>query len=473
MLVQVKGIPTTLDIPGPADVVYYSNDPAYEKTVYLDGVNGNDANDGLTEASALQTYKEVSRKFPQKLWNGANILLMVASNGGFTTPTTPLTYTEKTFLVPGPGVEERNAFCIRAPQKCAFVPTTGPATAELNAVTPAVEVDQQNVAAPGAGYRTQFNFSDAAPGWTANNFRNSTAYLRVRRAGVDVIPESQITENGTDWLIIDIACADEILATDDVSIVRPSVKFSGPDEDLGECMITGGGSENIWADEAVEAGKGNTIYGVEFVGFPYFKDFTGGLDQCACSATIHFLNCMVVFMQCKFQASTTYDRSTVNRFQGNPRFVSEVNPIYQTSQYRSSVCAIGTMSVGSDFGTPSWFGNHDCVSHYGGSSLRVWGPGSFFSCTGSASARLMGSGATGSGLWARYGARIVVQTYPRTQIVGATGALRVGAFATIVNYGTGAGQFQEVAGYNGNLYYMDGSNVAVPLGDSSQISVGG
>ncbi len=459
---------------GAGDLVNsFSNDPALNLNVYLDGINGLDSNDGLAPVNApggvgpLQTYGAYYNKFPRTITGGAKVLLSIAGDGGFSSPTAPLTYTDFTFILPGPGTMFRNGFAIRAAPKCPAAPATGttaPVVASLE------EINQLNALAPGTGYRTRFNCT--APGWTANDLRNQRIFVRVQRAGVNVIPETPVAENDANSFTIDIPCAVEVLPTDTTTLVRCSVQFTGPISELTAFMITGGGSEEVWSDEAM-TGNGNTIQGVEFVGAPNFVNFIGGVDGCASSGiNIHFVGCQMTMMQCAWGLTAFY-HTVVNRFQGNPGWVSAVNPIYQTSPYRMTFQAVGTMSVGDQFGAPAWVGCHDCLSHYNGSSLRVYGPGSLLSMLGSSSARLMGSGSTGSGLWARYGGKIIVQVYPRTQIVGALGALRVGAFPTIVNYGTGVGQFEEVAGYNGNLYWMDGSVPAAPLGDDSQIRIGG
>lgn len=438
--------------------------PTYTKTVYLDGVNGNDANDGLASTTALATYAAVIQKFPQVLVNGANVLLNVAGVGGFTSPTAPLSYEVSTLYIPGPGTMFRNSFVIRAAPKCPAAPTTGTTSPTVVSLE---EIDQLNALAPGTGYRTRFNC--AAGGWVANDLRTQRIFVRVRRAGIDVIPETPVSENTVDSFTIDIPCATEVLITDTVTLVRCSVQFTGPAIDLATLMITGGGSAEVWSDVARAPGNGNTIQGVEFVGAPNFVNFVGALSGCASSGiNIHFVNCQITMLQCAWGLTAFYG-SAINRFQGYLDRASDTNPIYQTSVYRVSFQAVGTMSVGDQFGAPAWIGCHDCISHYAGSSLRVYGPGSLLSMLGSNSARLMGSGATGSGVWARYGGKIIVQPFPRTQIVGATGALRVGASATVVAYGTGVGQFEEVAGYAGNLYRMNGSVPATPTGDASQI----
>lgn len=457
--------------------ILYSSDPTLNVTVYLDGANGDDANTGLSAAEALQTFHAVNRKFPQRLFSDAKILVMVAGVGtagttAFTAPTAPLTYTEPTFIVGGPGSSAHNGYCIRAAPMCAANPTTGPTTAALD-VVPCVEIDQANAAAPGTGRRTRFDFTVAAPGWTANNFRNSKFYLRVTRAGVDVIPETPIVENTANSLTIDIVCTAQILSTDTVTIVRPSVEFTGEAADFNAFKITGQGSQAPFDTQGIgAAGNGNTIERVAFTGRPLFENFIGGLDTCSASgSSIVFQQCAVVLYQCKFQTSIQMYNSAFNLQQGSPRFTSAGNPINQGVAFRTTLCAVGTMTIGDPRGGCCTFQYDDVLSHYGGSALRVWGPGSALSCVGSASANLLGSGATGNGLWSRFGAKCYVNTGTQTQVTGTTGALRVGASATIVAYGTGAGQFEEVAGFNGNLYRMNGSVATAPTGDESQIAL--
>ncbi len=456
---------------GGGPFVGFSNDSTYNQQVYVDGTNGLDTNPG-TLLLPLRTKRAVDLKFPQKLSGDAKLLIHMAGVGGFgTSATAPLSYEEPTVLVGGPGSSAHNGYCIRAAQRVAANPTTGPATAALD-VVPAVEIDQANVAAPGTGLRTRLDFTVAAPAWTANNFRNSKFYVRISRAGVLVIPETPIVENTADTLTIDVLCVAQLLNTDTVEIVRPSVEFTGPAADFNFFKIVGQGTAGPLDTRGLgAAGNGNTIEGVAFVGSPTFENFVGGLDTCSASGSaILFWGCQVTLLQCKFQCSTQMYSSAFNLSPGSPRFTSGVNPINQSVSFRTTLCAVGTMTIGDLRGGPSSFAYDDVLSHYGGSSLRVWGPGSALSSIGSASAILLGSGATGSGLWARAGAKIYVQGGTRTQITGATGALRVGTLVTIVAYGTGAGQFEEAIGYNGNLYAMDGSVPATPTGDESQIT---
>lgn len=453
--------------------VSFENDTAYDQEFYLDGVNGLDTNDGTSSTTARKTYAGIVRAMPHTISGEAKVLLHVAGTGGFgASATSPLSYAEPSFVLGGPGSMSRNGFCVRGADFCAFVPTTGPATAALD-VVPCVEIDQANVAAPGSGFRTRFDFTTAAPGWTANNFRNSTAFLRVTRAGVLVIPETPITENTADTLTIDIVCTATVLATDTVEIVRPSVKFTGTAGDSLEFLVTGRGTPSAADTFGSGTGNGNTLERIEFVGWVNFRNFTGGLDTCATSGSIvHFWDSTATLMQCKFQTACSLYTSTINHFQGHPRFTSGVNPILQTSAARTTLCAIGTMVIGDTFGGPAWMGVHDTFSHYGGSSLSVKSA-SLLSALGSNSANILGSGSSGAGLWARYGGKIIVNTGTRTQKTGTGGALRVGAAAVYVAYGTGVGAFEEVAGYAGNLYKMDGSVAATPTGDTSQIAVVG
>ncbi len=451
----------------------FSNDPALDLPIYLDGINGLDTNDGLSPTTAKRTFAAITRSFPQIVAGGAKILLHIAGTGGFgVNATAPLSYEEPTFLVAGPGNVSHNGYCIRAAERVPFLPTTGPATAALD-VVPCVEVDQAGAAAPGTGFRTRFDFTAAAPGWTVNNFRTSRACLRVRRAGVDVIPETPIAENTADTITIDVLCVAQILATDTVEIVRQSVEFTGPAVDFNTFVITGGGTIAPFDTDGIGGpGNGNTIEGVAFVGRAVLQRFIGGLDRCAASGTsivITFSD--VSFMQCKFQCSTQMMWTIANRQPGHFRAASAVNPINQGALFRQALCVVGTMTIGDMRGGPAAYQVDDALGKYAGSSLRVWGPGSSLSVSGSSSANIFGSGATGSGLWARFGAKVVVNPGTRTQITGATGALRVGVSAVIVAYGTGVGQFEEVAGFNGNLYRMDGSTPAAPTGDESQIAL--
>ena len=459
--------------PGGGTAAGISTDPALDLTVFLDGINGLDTNNGLTALTAKQTYMGIINAFPQILVGGPKILVSIAGTGGFgINATAPLTYTEPTFLIPGPGGISHNGWCVRACERVPANPTTGPTTAALD-VVPAVEINQANAAAPGTGFRTRLDFTAAAPGWTANNFRNSRFYVRIRRAGVDVIPETPIVENTASSLTIDVLCVAQILSTDTVEIVRQGVEFTGPAADLNQHLITGGGAPDPFDVFGIGVGNGNTIEGVAFIGRPVFQSFVGGLDRCAASGLLILFEakCELVLMQCKFQLATQmYGYSVFNRQPGQFRAVSPVNPIFQTPAFRQALAVVGTMSIGDPRGGFTVYQVDDVLSKYGGTSLRVWGGGSALSTAGSGTANILGSGASASGLHARYGAKIIANGGTRTQITGTAGALRVGpAASATVAYGVGVGAWEQVAGFNGNFYRMNGSVAISPTGDDSQI----
>lgn len=459
---------------GSGSFVGFTNDPLYNQQVYVDLINGNDNNNGLTPATALATKHAADRKFPLVISGNAKLRVNVAGVGGFgSAATAPLSYEEPTLLIGGPGSGAHNGYCLRGADRVPANPTTGPATAVLDAV-PVVEIDQANVAAPGSGFRTRFDFTVAAPGWTVNNFRNSRFFLRVRRAGVDVIPETPIVENTANTLTIDIVVTGVgvILATDTVEIVRQSVEFTGPAVDLGKFLIVGHGLGDPFDTISIGTGNGNTIEGIAFVGRPVFRNFFGGLDFCAASGTlVEFYNSSIIFMQCKFQLSFGFFGCQGNYLPGHFRAASLVNPINQGFAFRAALCVVGTMTIGDPRSGPTGYQVDNVLSHYGGSALRVWGPGAALSVAGSGAANILGSGATLVGMWARYGARIIVNPATRTQVIGpGVAALRVGnAAAAIIAYGVGVGAFEEPAGFAGNFYRMDGSVPTAPTGDESQI----
>ncbi len=430
--------------------------------IWVDGVNGDDANSGLLPTDALRTHAELYRKYPQHWFGTAQVIIHTAGTGGFAAPTTPLSYNEQFLRACGEG--SGNNYVYRAAPKCAFVPTTGPATAALDAV-PLVVVDQANVPTAGGG-RARLDFTVAAPGWTPNDFRARDAFLRITRGGVRLIDELPIAENGADYLIVDNELtALAIVDTDVVTIVRPSVQITGTSTfDLGATVILGDGSAIAQTSNLFAENRGATFDGYRF-NLIYTRDVQG----------LWFNGCYFAGFARIDKGSTNYTNIKANGTflhfstcdnDPRPRGPSALDPtfpnVFNCGQWKGLTCG--------DEGQPAAMNVFRPIASYGGThGVSVRGQ-SFFSCAGT---KLLGSGNTQFGLRVHHGSQARIAGGLGSQIVGGTGNLQCDVGTAVVNFGTGAGQFQEAAGFNGNLHRVGGSTATVPLGGMSRISITG
>lgn len=204
---------------------------------YVDGVNGDDANSGLSALTALQTVQEVYRKFPMRTFNGSRLRIHLAGVGGFgASATAPLTYQTGTLWCGGGGDSLGNDYQYMGPEMVPFTPATGPATAALD-VVPAVAVAGGSAKAGGT-LSVRFDFTVAAPGWTVNDFQG--AFLRITRGGVKVVWEMPIARNTANAVTCRVQnVAPLILATDTAEIVEPGVRIVHPTDPSSGPMITG------------------------------------------------------------------------------------------------------------------------------------------------------------------------------------------------------------------------------------------
>ncbi|KKM13282.1 hypothetical protein LCGC14_1717840, partial [marine sediment metagenome] len=130
--------------------------------VFVDQIAGLDTNDGLTIGTALKTLDEVRRKFGVTMQGISRTIVNILNSTA-----SQLTYTATRLFLGGGNMAIVDTFSYRGPAMIQFMPSTGPATAALDA-TPATRVDQTG-AASGTGERTKINFSTAAPGWTVGD----------------------------------------------------------------------------------------------------------------------------------------------------------------------------------------------------------------------------------------------------------------------------------------------------------------
>lgn len=430
--------------------------------IWVDGVNGDDANSGLLPTDALRTHQALYHKYPQHWFGTAQAIINTAGVGGFAAPTAPQTYNDQYLRACGEG--SQNNYVYRAAPKCAFVPTTGPATAALDAV-PLVVVDQAGVPTAGGG-RARLDFTAAAPGWTVNDFRGRNAFLRITRAGVRLIDELPIAENGADFLIVDNELtALGVVDTDVVTIVRPSVIVTGTSTfDLGATVILGDGTAIAQTSSLFAENRGATFDGYQF-NVLYTRNVHGlWFNGCCFPAFTRIDKGTANYTNIK--ALNTFLHFSVTDNDPRPRGRTALDPtfpnVFNCGHWRGLTCG--------DEGQPAAMNVFRPIASYAGThGVSVRGQ-SFFGCS---STKLLGSGNTQFGLRVHHGSQARIGAGLNSQIVGGTGNLQCDVGTAVVNFGTGAGEFQEAAGFNGNLHHVGGSTATVPLGGMSRISITG
>jgi len=450
--------------------------------VYVDQINGNDGNSGLSAAAALQTLPALRDRFPWYYRAGARLVVHLLNDTA-----APITYRAEAIDIGAGGEALSGSVGYRGPEMILITPTTGPATAALD-VVPAVQVDQTNTPS-GVGNRTRFDFTTAAPGWTPGDL--SRAFARVTRGAVQVFFELPIIENGADYFIVDsINIVGKLLATDTVEIVQPAVYIKGlvgsPNYEFlaitgqaGVCPQTIAGLDTGYpAFERIGFGS---YYAVGVFGLTFDRCHTEGPFPC-----IH-LGGSYQFMNTLYNASlNVIGRSSTWLYS---RAESPTDPIYQpgTGVYEASTGPMivihdafseGLVVGGSSYDAPRGVGNYVSptalgISIYGAaydgvrvdalSEFIVPKDGSFIGGTGNGTYQ-------GVGVRSRHGS---VARVPRittnVTITGADGDLKVEQGAAI-SYGSGVGQFREVAGWDGNFTRVLEGTATHPTGDSSRIT---
>jgi hypothetical protein len=457
-----------------------SYDDTLSVDVYLDATLGNDANSGLI-GFPLQTFKAFFQRYPYWLFGNAKLRLHLAGVGGvdpFDQPLTPADYYAQGFLFGGLNAYSSN-LVIRGPQLCPFVPATGAYQAAVNAVTPTVRV-LQNLVPDVAGERTKVDCSGVAPGWTVADFRGKAVYARIMR-GVDmVIPETPITYNGADYVVLDIAIAPgEVVNGDVLEIVRHSVELDGPPFDgfppPGFLSIMGGPCA-LSSDGWVTGGQGAGFERVRFKGRPILRGATIAFDRCAFATSISIYGGVVDMLNCVAMGDVLIGAgANVNGTYMFPRSDTPTSPLpanlFVDRLLNSIVVFDARITVGhpSD-GVANLFAWYTLAVYDSPSmGLFVYG-GSRFSHRNTSTAACMGDGNITVGILCREGGQALVGGGKKTEITGGGGALQVGTGAAIA-YGLGLGAFEEVAGFAGNFHRVGGSSATVPLGDLSRIAV--
>lgn len=262
--------------------------------VYVDAINGDDANDGLTEETALATLDGFFAKFPSNLLSGPGTagglrVWMGGTNGFDPAESGVQTYYVANIHLPCIGSYMQGLSFRRGVPFVRITPTTGPAVKTLVSATglwTKVDTDgaggrtrTASVASPGAGYTlwgTRLLFSGA--GWTTDNLQ--CWLVRITRGALRVIFEMPIAANGADHIDLDFADRPDgttlqamLQAGDVVEIVRPpyAIRADPAGPHLLSLSITGGGTYGTYdPDDGNWLNRGGpngfTFEGAEFSG---------------------------------------------------------------------------------------------------------------------------------------------------------------------------------------------------------------
>lgn len=434
--------------------------------VFVDGTSGNDANNGLTSGTALQTIEAVYRKFPNSLFGSAQILVNLLN----ASTTVRLDYSVAVINIFGGNMPFTNTYAYRGPAMIQYVPATGPSTAALD-VTPAVRVDQAG-AGSATGQRTRFDFTVANPGWTVNDLASS--FLRITRAGSDVIYEMPIVENTANSVTVDsINLVGVVLASDLVEIVTPSVRL------LGSTMVVGVPRLAIYGRGSAQASINSITPYAVFERITFGGNFYAigqgvlSFDRCQFehqgggASSNEIREFCIALANCSSQTGlillTAQGSLAPTRRNTNGTPVAPTAIVDFVMAPKPGQSSPGLQIGSSRFSlTPRGAGIYTPVANlsvYRQSShgIVVVGSGSLLMTSANAT-MIQGAGNGGAGLKCGWGgqARIPVNSVittvgDRTSITGAAGSLAVHSGA-VVPYGTGAGAFAEAAGFNNTLY---------------------
>lgn len=453
--------------------------------VFVNGTSGNNANDGLTPATALQTIAEVRRKFPFYLFGNGTRCIVHLLNDSLVAKQI---YTESGLHLGGGDVGTDQSYVYRAPQ---MIPApdlaTGPTTAAMDGNPTRVDA-AGNVS--GTGRRTRFNFVGAAPGWTIGDLVGS--FMRATRGGVLVTFEFPIAENGADFFIIDSHIeSTKILQADTVEIVTPSIRVNGTLNADGESILTLWGKGVGFSQEIYSApndnNQPNTFERIEFGTVESTGVHGLTFDRCRFSGEFgaRFLAGSVVFNNTASNVEVQLGGHSgfQNFMRADDPGVSPINGDFFNSGHVNLTLATragGFTQNGLSIGrcrttqviAPSSFLFERNVSIYGSTNSGVNAYAG--SCVAFAIGLLGGSNSV-AGVRAHQNSTVYFYTSVgnlpiRVTVTGTTGALKVGNGAAIA-YGAGAGQFSEAAGYNNNFTRKNDGTAAAPVGDASLIAL--
>lgn len=424
-----------------AGLVRYTPAATGTVNVFVDSVNGNNANDGLTAGTALQTLAGVYEKFPIYAWNDGRIVVNFADDGAGG----QAVYVVAPLLMGG-GLDFLASYQYRGPQMVLFVPATGPASAVLDAGTPAQRVDQTGAASP-TGNRTELLCTAAAPGWTVNDFRNR-AFARVVRGGVKVVYETPISGNTADSVFIEnSAYAALMQAGDTLEIVIPGARIQGP-ASMATILTFNGG---YGGDGVASGASGQTMYERLAFDFPRgVLPFGAIFDRCLLNGgflyrgTFGCVNTAAGVLNLKgVQADPAASVLPVPRPDagGDP-----INTAVRVQLVCQQLFIGGYGATGGELATAMVFAGN--VSINGGAPVAgegalTVGAQSYAYFVNGAILQGVSAGA-GVGIRCRKGGQCRVQGGTSTTVTAGGGDLQLETGAAIA-YGTGATQFQEAS----------------------------
>ena len=420
--------------------------------VFVDGASGSDGNDGLTAGTALQTIAKAYEIFPTNTFpfGGTDpvVTINLADNGAGGVQT----YGPLHLIRIGSASALRTNYRFVGPPMVAAT-IAGSTSAPLD-VVPATQVDQTGTPSVAAdARRCRLNATTAAPGWTIDQHQG--LFARITRGGSLVIPEIPITKNSANQVFIDDeGVVADVLAGDTLEIVTPGARILGPAADLGIFLLTGSGSGFVGFLNPAEIAhftrlslETPLVAGVQGLAF----------DRCAFSGIIMsgrggsagFANCLVT-------AQWAWDAPE--------RMDSSANPS------GTFIATTGRMSIVSfrrllfRGGSANFSRRVSVWDGAGADAIRTEG----VTCL-TFNTVVQGSGTTGAGIHVEGKNGIVkINGGDDTLITGTGGDLQV-ATGAVISYGTGVGEFEEVAGFNGNFTRVLEGAAAAPTGDASVI----
>lgn len=432
--------------------------------VFVDSDGGDDGNDGLSPATALQTIETVYSKFPMATLGGATLTVHLAAGPGDTVADYPV---QSIWL--GGYDNHKSSYRYRGPAMVPATLTTGSA-APVGTLT-----------ATTVGRRTRVDVAPS-PGWTANDLRGS--FVRFMRGSDQVFFELPISENDADSVFVDTTgIAGVLLGTDELQVVTPGARIVSETASLSVSINGNAGysptQDFFWLD----TDKAQAFERIHLSDFPTAMN-VGGLtfDRCVLDNTPFFKggNCAMI--------NTVLTLGVKLACMGM-EFPIDGRPDSPSSPIDPSVAVEVTsfeiFLVGNPDG-PGQYWAHRNVSVYTQSSsargaIHVVGYGSMFWADdgnfGPAPVALLGASNAGPFIWCVHGGQARINTTaggsPYTVGTGTGSPLRVGVGGSnpAIAYGTGAGAFEEVAGFNGNFQRFLNGTAAAPLGDGSRIFI--
>lgn len=433
--------------------------------IYVDSINGLDTNDGLTITTPIQTFTELYTKFPIRAIQNSRIIVHLAGVSGFGASATAVAdYDTVNLLVGGDGAPWGNSYVYRGPQMVPVTPTTGPATAALD-VVPVVAI-LGGAPAAGGTRASRFDFTTAAPAWTINDFRGK--FLRITRAGILVIVEAPIYSNTADTISVFkdglAALGSPILASDTVEIVEPGARFindTDPATSFDNVRVTGTGiSDWDQTDLDPAPATGLTFTRCSWRSAPVLYGAFGiEFDRCRFNTYLQAYSSSLSFVSCSLE-DVLLRNCTWGGGSPLPLRDSATSPIPANySSYMDLQAHYLEIGQGGLDGPSHWY-NWRGIAITGGSGYYgVWvGPNSTLGIGSTLESVLQGILPAGSihGLSVAEDGHVVV--VGNTGQPGATSLFGAGGDVSIddgtptgivVSYGVGAGDLEEVAGYNG------------------------